>query len=60
MTGVGRKVGLGRRCDRRLEFLSIQGGAATGTPRDVDVQENPHPVGGRMRLVVLRRWSRAE
>ena len=52
---MGRKAGLSPRCDRRPKFLPIQCGAATGAPRDVDAQQDTHPFGSRVGLVI-RRW----
>ena len=49
-----------RRCGRRVEFLPVQCGAATGAPCDVDVQQDTHPVGGCVGLVVCRWRSCAE
>ena len=53
---AGLKAGRGR----RLEFLPIQRATAAGTARDVDVQQDTHPIGGRVGLVVPRGRSRAE
>jgi len=44
----------------QVEFLPMQRAAATGTARDVDAQQDAHPVGSRVGLVVSRGRSRAE
>ena len=60
VASAGRKAGIGRRFDRRLNLLSMQRGAATGTPHNVDAQQDTHPVGGRAGLFIRCWRSRSE